>query len=73
VNARGVAVIWIEHVVRALLSTVDRLVCLAGGAVIGDGKPREVLAQQRVREIFLGTEVTAVSAAIAGEDVDLGP
>jgi branched-chain amino acid transport system ATP-binding protein len=73
VNARGVAVVWIEHVVRALLSTVDRLVCLAGGAVIGDGKPREVLAQQRVREIFLGTEVTAVSAAIAGEDVDFGP
>jgi branched-chain amino acid transport system ATP-binding protein len=73
VNARGVAVVWIEHVVRALLSTVDRLVCLAGGSVIGDGKPREVLAQQRVREIFLGTEVTAVSAAIAGEDVDLGP
>jgi branched-chain amino acid transport system ATP-binding protein len=67
VNSRGVAVVWIEHVVRALLSTVDRLVCLAGGAVIGDGKPREVLAQQRVREIFLGTEVTTVSAAIAGE------
>jgi branched-chain amino acid transport system ATP-binding protein len=71
VNARGVAVVWIEHVVRALLSTVDRLVCLAGGAVIGDGKPREVLAQQRVREIFLGTEVTAVSAATAGEGTTL--
>jgi branched-chain amino acid transport system ATP-binding protein len=72
VNARGVAVVWIEHVVRALLSTVDRMVCLAAGSVIGDGKPREVLAQQRVREIFLGTEVSTVSAAIAGEDVDLG-
>jgi hypothetical protein len=47
------------------------MLCLAGGSVIGDGKPREVLAQQRVREIFLGTEVTAVSAAIAGEGTTL--
>jgi branched-chain amino acid transport system ATP-binding protein len=70
VNGRGVAVIWIEHVVRALLSTVDRMLCLAGGSVIGDGNPREVLAQQRVKEIFLGTEVTAVSAALADDGDD---
>jgi branched-chain amino acid transport system ATP-binding protein len=62
VNGRGVAVVWIEHVVRALLSTVDRLICLALGKLIADGSPREVLARQEVKELFLGTE-----SAIAGE------
>ena len=59
--------VWIEHVLRALLSSVSRLVCLAGGRVIGDGAPQEVLAQQEVREIFLGTE-----AGILGGDQEGG-
>lgn len=60
INARGVTVVWIEHVVRALLSTVDRLVCLAVGRLIADGVPREVLARQDVKELFLGTESTVI-------------
>jgi branched-chain amino acid transport system ATP-binding protein len=54
----GVAIIWIEHVVHALTATVQRLLCLYGGAFIGDGEPDEVLALPAVREVFLGTEVT---------------
>jgi branched-chain amino acid transport system ATP-binding protein len=57
-NDRGIAVIWIEHVVRALLSTVDRLVCLAAGRLIADGSPRTVLARSDVKELFLGTDST---------------
>jgi ABC-type lipopolysaccharide export system ATPase subunit len=38
---------------------VHRLLCLYGGAFIGDGEPEEVLALPAVREVFLGTEVTA--------------
>jgi branched-chain amino acid transport system ATP-binding protein len=68
VNAEGTAVIWIEHVVRALTATVRRLICLAGGAFVGDGDPATVLAQPAVREVFLGTDVTA---ALAGGS--LGP
>ncbi|HEX9065389.1 MAG TPA: ATP-binding cassette domain-containing protein [Streptosporangiaceae bacterium] len=67
VRAQGVAVIWIEHVVHALTATVHRLLCLYGGAFIGDGEPDEVLALPAVREVFLGTEVTAsLHAADAG-------
>ena len=55
VRARGVAVIWVEHVVRALVDFVDRLICLAGGRFIGDGEPRAVLRSTAVREVFLGT------------------
>lgn len=55
VRAEGVAVIWVEHVVRALVGVVGRLICLAGGRFIGDGPPDQVLADQRVKEVFLGT------------------
>ncbi|MDA8296119.1 MAG: ABC transporter ATP-binding protein [Actinomycetota bacterium] len=54
-NADGVAIVWIEHVVRALMATVDRLVCLAGGRFIADGTPTDVLASPAVREVYLGT------------------
>jgi branched-chain amino acid transport system ATP-binding protein len=58
IRADGIAIIWIEHVVRALTGSVERLLCLAGGTFVGDGSPAEVLAQPAVREVFLGTEVT---------------
>jgi branched-chain amino acid transport system ATP-binding protein len=63
VNAEGVTVIWIEHVVRALVPVVTRLICLSGGRFVGDGDPAEVLADPAVREVFLGSEVTASLAA----------
>ena len=65
-RAGGTAVVWIEHVVRALVESVDRLICLAAGHIIGDGPPEEVLASAAVREVFLGTEATAESLAEAG-------
>jgi branched-chain amino acid transport system ATP-binding protein len=55
VRGQGVSVIWVEHVVRALVGVVDRLICLSGGHLIGDGSPEEVLADPRVKEVFLGT------------------
>jgi branched-chain amino acid transport system ATP-binding protein len=58
VHDEGIAVIWIEHVVRALTEVVDRLICLAGGSFVGDGAPGVVLSLPEVREVFLGTEVT---------------
>jgi branched-chain amino acid transport system ATP-binding protein len=64
--AEGMAVIWVEHVVRAIVDTVERLICLAGGRIIGDGTPSDVLASPSVKEVFLGTEATAESLAEAG-------
>jgi branched-chain amino acid transport system ATP-binding protein len=70
VNAEGIAVIWIEHVVRALTASVGRLICLSGGKFVGDGAPSAVLAQPAVREVFLGSEV---SAALAGGSLGASP
>ncbi len=55
-RAQGMAVVWIEHVVRALVATVDRLVCLAGGRFVADGRPQEVLESPAVREVYLGAD-----------------
>jgi branched-chain amino acid transport system ATP-binding protein len=56
VRARGVAVIWIEHIVHALLSVVDRLVALDFGRKIAEGEPHEVIASPQVRDVYLGAE-----------------
>ncbi|HMK96915.1 MAG TPA: ATP-binding cassette domain-containing protein [Acidimicrobiales bacterium] len=52
----AMAVVWVEHVVRALVEMAERLVCLDGGAIIADGKPGEVLADPTVKQVYLGTE-----------------
>ncbi|HET8560509.1 MAG TPA: ABC transporter ATP-binding protein [Marmoricola sp.] len=54
-HAEGLAVVWIEHVVHALVKTVARMVCLAGGDIVADGTPTEVLRDARVRELYLGS------------------
>jgi len=70
INAEGTAVIWIEHVVRALTSFVSRMVCLYGGQFVGDGDPAAVLANPKVREIYLGSDIntSAVEAALEREE-----
>ena len=51
------SIIWIEHVLHALNSVVERLLVLDFGKVIGIGKPDEIMASREVREIYLGIEV----------------
>jgi branched-chain amino acid transport system ATP-binding protein len=62
IRARGIGVIWVEHVVRALVGLVDRLICLAGGRFIGDGEPLAVLGSPSVKEVFLGTSYGEAAA-----------
>jgi branched-chain amino acid transport system ATP-binding protein len=57
IHARGVAIIWIEHVLHALNSVVERLLVLHFGKVIGLGKPDEIMASRDVREIYLGIAI----------------
>ncbi|PHP66702.1 ABC transporter ATP-binding protein [Zhengella mangrovi] len=57
IHARGVSIIWIEHVLHALNSVVSRLLVLDFGKVIGLGEPGEIMASREVREIYLGIEI----------------
>jgi branched-chain amino acid transport system ATP-binding protein len=52
----GVTIIWIEHIVHALVSVVDRLMCIAGGNIIAIGEPHAVLADSKVIELYLGDD-----------------
>jgi len=51
---RGIAVLWIEHIVHVLLQVVGRLVCMDAGRVIAEGDPTTVVAQAAVIDAYLG-------------------
>jgi branched-chain amino acid transport system ATP-binding protein len=55
----GLSIIWIEHVVHALLAAVDRLVVLHGGAFIAQGDPQTVIRSPAVADIYLGIAADA--------------
>jgi branched-chain amino acid transport system ATP-binding protein len=59
VHASGVSIVWIEHVVHALVSVVDRLVVLNSGRFIANGEPRAVIESPAVRELYMGIEADA--------------
>ena len=55
-HASGIAIVWIEHVVHALMAVATRLLVLANGALLKEGEPREVLASADVQRVYLGIE-----------------
>jgi branched-chain amino acid transport system ATP-binding protein len=59
VRAGGVSLIWIEHVVHALLAAVDRLLVLHGGRFIAAGDPHAVIKSPEVAEIYMGIAADA--------------
>src|SRR4051794_41023730 len=59
IHRSGVSIIWIEHIVHALVALVDRLVVLHGGAFIAEGAPDEVIRSPAVREIYMGIPADA--------------
>jgi branched-chain amino acid transport system ATP-binding protein len=54
VRERGVAVVWIEHIVHILVRVIDRLVCMDAGRVIADGPPDDVMRNEAVVSAYLG-------------------
>jgi branched-chain amino acid transport system ATP-binding protein len=56
-RSTGLAIIWIEHIVAALLSIVDRLIAMDDGRILAEGEPAAVLADPAVHAVYLGQEV----------------
>ena len=53
-NGRGVAVIMIEHIMRAVMRFSERVVVLDAGKKIAEGTPDEVIADPAVERAYLG-------------------
>ena len=54
IHARGTTIVWIEHIVHALLSVATRLIVMNFGEILAEGEPRAVMADQRVQEVYMG-------------------
>jgi len=53
-NERGITIIMIEHIMRAVMSFSQRLVVLVSGKKIADGKPDEVIRDEEVERAYIG-------------------
>jgi branched-chain amino acid transport system ATP-binding protein len=54
IHARGTTIVWIEHIVHALLSVASRLVVMNFGQMLAQGEPHAVMADARVKEVYMG-------------------
>ena len=57
IKASGVSIIWIEHVVHALLAVADRLLVINFGATLAEGLPHEVMENSDVKRVYMGIEL----------------
>jgi branched-chain amino acid transport system ATP-binding protein len=57
IKARGVTMIWIEHVVHALLAVADRLFVINFGQKLAEGEPEEVMNNPEVKRVYMGIAV----------------
>jgi branched-chain amino acid transport system ATP-binding protein len=55
--AQGISIIWIEHVVHALLAVATRLFVINFGEKLAEGSPREVMDSPEVKRVYMGIEV----------------
>jgi branched-chain amino acid transport system ATP-binding protein len=55
-KSRGLAVIWVEHIVSAVFRTCDRIAVLVQGTLLCEGPPAEVAANPAVKRAYLGDE-----------------
>ncbi len=53
-RGRGLAIIWIEHIVHVLIRGIERLICMDAGRIIADGKPEAVIADAVVIDAYIG-------------------
>jgi branched-chain amino acid transport system ATP-binding protein len=53
-NSRGITIIMIEHIMQAVMSFSQRVVCLDAGQIICQGTPKEVVANPHVQRAYLG-------------------
>ena len=56
IRSQGISIIWIEHVVHALIAVATRLLVINFGAKLAEGDPQQVMASPEVRRVYMGIE-----------------
>lgn len=56
IRSRRITIIWIEHIVHALVSAVDRILAINFGVKLVEGLPQDVIASREFQEIYLGVD-----------------
>lgn len=56
VQKSGTTILWIEHVVHALLAVVDKIIVIDFGRKVAEGEPNAIMASTEVKEIYLGID-----------------
>ena len=54
IRSENISVIWIEHIVHALMSVIDRLIVINFGKKLEDGDPETVIKSPEVQEVYMG-------------------
>ena len=56
IRKSGVTLVWIEHIVHALLKVVDQLLAIDYGKMLMIGDPQEVMASPAVQSVYMGAQ-----------------
>jgi branched-chain amino acid transport system ATP-binding protein len=59
IHRSGVSLVWIEHIVHALLATVSRLVVIDFGRLLAEGEPHAVMRDPKVQSVYMGIDEAA--------------
>lgn len=59
IHANGTTIVWIEHVVHALLAVVQKLIVIDFGRKIAEGDPKAIMDSTQVKEIYMGITADA--------------
>lgn len=66
IRAQGITIIWIEHIVHALMAVVDRLLAIDSGVTLIEGDPETVVNSEDFKAIYFGVESVRYEGQVAG-------
>ncbi len=61
IRERGITILMIEHVMKAIMSICDRIIVLHHGEKLAEGTPQQIATSKTVIEVYLGEEAYAAS------------